>query len=397
MVYNKQVWKDEIPDMTKPIKDASGKQKADPQTGRPLFELVQEGTRITSARLNHVEEGIAAAHEQADQNAVDIDSHEKDAVRHITAAERTDWKAKETPAGAQAKADAALSSAKTYADTALLAKADKSSTYSKTETDQRIKSVVGAAPDALDTLKEIGDALNNDPNFAATVTNQLSGKVDKVASKQLSTENYSTAEKAKLAGITAGAGGAGSATDAVIGNRTATDTATPSLTGTLTALLSSLFTLIKGVTGKSSVLTAPAITLETTKAHVDNGNLHTTAGEKTKLAGIAAGAEVNQNAFATVNNIPAVAKSDTLTVTGGTGITVTTNPTTRTMFVTATGTATPGAHGSSHNIDGSDPIPDLVSVKAKVEALEDFLAYMPIDGGGFDTPPGGPVIDGGMI
>ncbi|GGF72859.1 hypothetical protein GCM10010912_17560 [Paenibacillus albidus] len=203
------------------------------------------------------------------------------------------------------------------------------------------------------------------------------------------------AEKTKLAGITTGAGGANSATDAVIGNRTATDSATPSLTGTLTALLSSLFTLVKGITGKPGALTTPAINLEATKAHVDNANLHTTAAEKTKLSGIAAGAEVNQNAFAQVNNIPAAAKTDTLTVTGGTGITVTTNPATKTMTVTATGTATPGAHGSSHNIDGPDPIPDLVAVKAKVEALEDFLAYMPIDGGWFDTPPGGPVIDGG--
>ncbi|MMZ48599.1 hypothetical protein D1872_102740 [compost metagenome] len=62
MAYNKQTWKDEIPDLTKPIKDASGKQKMDPQTGRPLYELVQEGTRITSARLNHAEQGIEDAH-----------------------------------------------------------------------------------------------------------------------------------------------------------------------------------------------------------------------------------------------------------------------------------------------------------------------------------------------
>lgn len=207
MAYNKQQWKDEIPDLTKPIKDSSGKQKTDPQTGRPLYELVQEGTRLTSQRLNHIEDGIEIVHELTDQNAADIDTHKKDTVKHITAAERAEWKAKETLAGAQTKADAALSAAKTYADTALLAKADKSSTYSKTETDQRIQAVVGAAPDALDTLKEIGDALNNDPNFAATVTNQLSGKVDKVAGKQLSTEDYSSSEKAKLAGLTPGAGG----------------------------------------------------------------------------------------------------------------------------------------------------------------------------------------------
>ncbi|WP_426332703.1 pyocin knob domain-containing protein [Paenibacillus silvae] len=62
-MYNKQEWKDEIPDLTKPIMDPStGKQKTDPQTGRPLFELVQVGTRITSTRLNTMESGIEAAH-----------------------------------------------------------------------------------------------------------------------------------------------------------------------------------------------------------------------------------------------------------------------------------------------------------------------------------------------
>lgn len=203
------------------------------------------------------------------------------------------------------------------------------------------------------------------------------------------------AEKTKLAGITAGAGGANTATDAVIGNRTATDGVTVSFTGTITALFSSLFTLIKGITGKSSALTAPAITLEATRTHVDNTSLHTTAAEKTKLSGISAGAEVNQNAFAQINNIPAAVESDTLTVTGGTGITITNNPTTKTLTVTATGTATPGAHGSSHNNDGSDPIPELVSLKAKVTALENFLGYMPIDGGGFESAPGGTVVDGG--
>lgn len=226
----------------------------------------------------------------------------------------------------------------------------------------------------------------------------------------------SAAEKTKLANITAGAGGANSATDSVIGSRTATDGVTPSLTGTITALFSSLFTLIKGITGKSSALTAPAITLEATRTHVDNGNLHTSAAEKTKLAGIEAGAEVNQNAFATITvagqgDVVADSKTDVLTIAGGTGITVTTDPATEKVVITATGTATPGAHASSHLPGGSDPIPvastsapglmaasdkvDLVATKTKVQELQDFLAYMPIDGGTFDGTASGPGIDGG--
>ncbi|WP_052675909.1 phage tail protein [Paenibacillus sp. IHBB 10380] len=71
-MYNKQEWKDEIPDMTRPIKDASGKQQTDPQTGRPLFELVQAGTRITSNRLNTMEGGIEGAYMLVEKLAKEI-------------------------------------------------------------------------------------------------------------------------------------------------------------------------------------------------------------------------------------------------------------------------------------------------------------------------------------
>lgn len=94
---------------------------------------------------------------------------------------------------------------KTQVDTLLLAKADKATTYTKTETDSRIQAVVAAAPEALDTLKEIADALNNDPDFAGTMTTQLAGKVDKVSGKGLSANDYTAADKAKLAGVEAGA------------------------------------------------------------------------------------------------------------------------------------------------------------------------------------------------
>jgi len=122
--------------------------------------------------------------------------------------------AKETPIGAQAKADAAEGKAKGYTDT-------------------KLAELIAAAPGALDTLKELADALGNDPNFAATVINALAGKVsqetydalqtafnshkadntahgvgnkvDKVSGKGLSTNDYTTAEKNKLAGIAAGA------------------------------------------------------------------------------------------------------------------------------------------------------------------------------------------------
>lgn len=40
----------------------------------------------------------------------------------------------------------------------------------------KVTALVDAAPETLDTLKELADALGNDPNFATTVTGQIAGK-----------------------------------------------------------------------------------------------------------------------------------------------------------------------------------------------------------------------------
>lgn len=50
---------------------------------------------------------------------------------------------------------------------------------SDSEVDSRIQNVIGSAPEALDTLKELADSLGNDPDFAGTVTKELAKKADK--------------------------------------------------------------------------------------------------------------------------------------------------------------------------------------------------------------------------
>jgi phage-related tail fiber protein len=50
--------------------------------------------------------------------------------------------------------------------------------YTKTETDSRIQAVVGAAPAALDTLKEIADQLASDESAVAALTLSVSGKLN---------------------------------------------------------------------------------------------------------------------------------------------------------------------------------------------------------------------------
>lgn len=85
----------------------------------------------------------------------------------------------------------------------------------------------------------------------------------------------SAADKAKLDGVAAGAGTAGSATDTVIGSRTIADTSAPTGdSGTVTTLLGWVGNMIKSITGKSSWRTAPATSLEAAKSHMDAVSAH---------------------------------------------------------------------------------------------------------------------------
>lgn len=82
------------------------------------------------------------------------------------------------PAGS---ADAAEQSAKAYSDSLSgnydpVGSAASALLAAEQYTDSAIQDVVDSAPGALDTLNELASALNDDANFAATVTNHLAGK-----------------------------------------------------------------------------------------------------------------------------------------------------------------------------------------------------------------------------
>ena len=75
----------------------------------------------------------------------------------------------------------------------------------ETYVNNKVAGIVDSAPATLDTLNELAAALADDPNFATTVATQIGNKVDKVDGKGLSTNDYTTAEKDKLASIENGA------------------------------------------------------------------------------------------------------------------------------------------------------------------------------------------------
>jgi hypothetical protein len=72
-------------------------------------------------------------------------------------------------------------------------------------TDTQISQLVNGAPEAMDTLKEISDAISENSEIMDALNAAIGEKVDKVSGKGLSTEDYTVAEKTKLAGVAAGA------------------------------------------------------------------------------------------------------------------------------------------------------------------------------------------------
>ena len=139
-----------------------------------------------------------------------------------------------------------------------------------------VADLVDSAPATLDTLKELADALGDDPNFATTMTTALGNKVDKVSGKGLSTEDYTTAEKTKLANL-----------------------ATVATTGSYNDLTDKPVipegTDLSGYYDKTEVDGLLDDKVDKVSGKGLSTNDYTDA-EKTKLAGIASGAEANVQA-----------------------------------------------------------------------------------------------------
>ena len=187
-----------------------------------------------------------------------------------------------------------------------------------------IDALIDGAPATYDTLKEISDWIATHQDEYAALIAAIAGKVDKVEGKQLSTEDYTTAEKTKLAGIEAGANNytLPTATASALGGiKVGANLAIDSSTGVLSGDYSNASTSAAGLmsatdktkldgieAGATAITVDSAISSSSTNP-VENqaiytalaGKVDTEAGkglssndytdtEKTKLAGIEAGA-----------------------------------------------------------------------------------------------------------
>lgn len=75
----------------------------------------------------------------------------------------------------------------------------------KQYTDTKIGDLINGAPETLDTLKEVADAIQENETVVEALNTAIGNKVDKVVGKGLSTNDFTTEQMSKLAGVQEGA------------------------------------------------------------------------------------------------------------------------------------------------------------------------------------------------
>jgi hypothetical protein len=179
------------------------------------YEYTLNNSSFTQAQWNAINSGLSASDKTA------YDDHLADTTVHVTAADKTNWnnKADKTTTVSNVAYDstnAKLTKTINGTTSDIVSLSTLKSAMSLDNVDNTAdldKPISTATQSALD-LKEDKDnkvtawsATTTDTNYPSEklVKDSLDNKVDKVAGKGLSTNDYTTAEKNKLAGIVTGA------------------------------------------------------------------------------------------------------------------------------------------------------------------------------------------------
>ena len=185
----------------------------------------------------------------------------------------------------------------------------------------RLDNIIEGAPDAYDTLKEISDYISSHTTEYEALYALVGDKVTKEDGKGLSTNDYTTTEKNKLAGIATGAEVNQNAfSNILVGSTTI---AADKKTDTLTLAAGNNVTLTPDVSGDKITISA---TNTTYSVATTSSNGLMSAADKKKLDGIAANAnnythpsytnkasglyKITVDALGHVSAATAVAKSD---------------------------------------------------------------------------------------
>ncbi len=182
---------------------------------------------------------------------------------------------------------------------------------------------------------KIGDGItsvNNLPFVGAD-------KVDKVSGKQLSTNDYTTAEKNKLAGIAEGAN------KTVVDSALSSSSTNPVQNKVVSAAISNLNTLV-GDTSVSEQITT-AVSTKADASHMHDNRYYTETEIDSKLSGKSDTSHthssyVNQNAFSNIKvgntTVAADTATDTVTLVAGNNVTLTPDATNDQITIAATDT-----------------------------------------------------------
>lgn len=146
------------------------------ESANPTGEIIQSRTSVDGTTHASLSERLQYDYEKkADSDIVYTKLEIDEKIEGITSVDdsttstESTWSSskinselnkKETIEGVQAKFVQAVNNSKAY-------------------TDERVANLVGQSPELLDTLEELSSALGNDPNFATTITNQIGQKADK--------------------------------------------------------------------------------------------------------------------------------------------------------------------------------------------------------------------------
>lgn len=222
----------------------------------------------------------AYAGDKGKANRDDLNAHLADNVRHVTASERNAWNAKADASDAVTNVSYANGAIKKTIDGVTTNVVSVSTLKSDLELS---KSDVG--------LGNVDNTSDLSKPISTATQSALDEKVDKVTGKGLSTNDYTTAEKTKLAGIEAGA-----QVNTVIGVKGNSETTYRTGNVNITKANIGLGNVDNTADADKPISTAVQTALNGKVSTVTGKGLSTndfTTALKTKLEGIATGAEVN--------------------------------------------------------------------------------------------------------
>jgi hypothetical protein len=78
------------------------------------------------------------------------------------------------------KADKTFTYSRAAIDSKIDPKANQADVYTKGDVDAKINNLINNAPEALNTLNELAQALGDDENYSTTVINLINNKQDKL-------------------------------------------------------------------------------------------------------------------------------------------------------------------------------------------------------------------------